>query len=492
MGIETAIGTALITAGLSASTASAVAAGIVTIGSAVLVGAANLGINALLAPGAPRRTAVNVPSRQNVQQSTPRERYCYGRALMGGATCFAESKPPYIIYQYLVEASECEAIAGVIVNGRVCEFNSNGDAVTPFFNKNGTSYLKISVRLGADDQLVDPLLLAEFPDTDASFRQRGICTVTLRAYYGADRDDHEETWGTSQFNPQFIVKGRKVYDPRDFSQVEDDESTWKWSDNWALCMADWVRAPFGGRKKSSQIDYEKVALYADICDEPIGLSTGGTEPRYTMNGAFLSDEDPFGVLDDMLRSAGQGAVIWHRGKFWPLPDHVKAPVITITQSDLAGGFEYVASKKRRDALNAISTEFIFGDRNFKAAVTPTLERPTLIASDGERLESQVSRPFLEGPERAQRMDKIALERSRLGRALTLVVSLRHLALEPGDNIRVQLVDFSFADGVYTITGYRRNMETGLIELQMIEDNPEAVHAWDPLSEVQDYELDEAA
>lgn len=434
-------------------------------------------------------TPSNSPSRQVVKQATPRQRFVYGRALVGGAVSYMNRNPPYMLVQYLVAAHRCDAIEAVYVNGYRCEFNAVGDATTPRFRRNGVPYLKMSARLGDPDQAIDPLLASEFPDVPTTFRQRGHTVVTLRAYFGTSDDDHREVWGSfGRFQPQFLMRGKPLYDPRSPMQDRDDETTWRWSDNWALNLADWIRAPYGGRKKASQIDWTATATEADLCDQPVGLSGGGSERRYTLNGGLQSDAGPFQVLDGMLSAAGEAAALWRRGEMAPLADVVRQPVRTMTQDDLAGPITYRNARPRGSVLNTVRSEFIHPGRDYKPGQTPTLSDAALVAADGEVLDTMIERGWVLGEERAQRLDKITLRRSRLGRELQFRVGVEHLALEVGDEVRVQLRDFGLMDGIYVIrsTAFSDAMQT--IDLVLEEAAPVTVHEWTPATDVQESEL----
>lgn len=65
-------------------------------------------------------------------------------------------------------------------------------------------------------------------------------------------------------NISAIVFGRRVYDPRT-GQSATDETTWSWSDNPALCVADYIRLSCGATY--TEIDWVSVAEAANICDE---------------------------------------------------------------------------------------------------------------------------------------------------------------------------------------------------------------------------------
>lgn len=483
----------LVAGALGVTTSSTIAIVIGTVLSVVLSTAVSIGLSLLeralfgdkgqeIGQAPPQVT----PIRQIVKQSTPRKRFIYGKALVGGAYSYLNKKPPYLISQFLVAAHRCEALDAVFINGFRCEFNSNGDATTPRFRPGGTVYLNISTRLGDPDQAIDSLLTAEFPSIPTTFRQRGQTTVTLKAYYGVDYEDHESVWGPAgNFAPLFLMRGKPVHDPRVYSSDVDDDTTWSYTDNWALCLADWMITPYGGRKKTSQVDWDAVSEEADLCDQGIGLSSGGSEARYTLNGGFQSDQNPFEVVEAMLRAAGESACLWRRGQFAPQADVPRDTVRTLTQADIVSGFQFRSARSRYETLNKVQSEFVFPGRDYKAAVTPPLVNSTDLAADGQELAQTISRPFVAGEERAQRLDKITLQRSRLGRELRIMVGIEHLELETGDYVKIEFADFPMVNGTYVIRLSTAGEMLRTMELTLQEAPAASLHEWDPTTEVQD-------
>lgn len=84
---------------------------------------------------------------------------------------------------------------------------------------------------------------------------------------------------------QYIVKGRKIYDPRRDSTSPQydatlgvsthrtsDVATWQWSDNPAICLLDYlVNDEYGRGLDYSDIDLQSIADSADSCDVPVAV-----------------------------------------------------------------------------------------------------------------------------------------------------------------------------------------------------------------------------
>lgn len=67
-----------------------------------------------------------------------------------------------------------------------------------------------------------------------------------------------------------IIKGMKVYDPRDANQLESDATTWTYSDNPSLCLANLITSTRYGLGK--KVNWDSVKNAADFNDKLIGDS----------------------------------------------------------------------------------------------------------------------------------------------------------------------------------------------------------------------------
>lgn len=427
--------------------------------------------------------------RQNIKQSLPRQRLLYGTATTGGAFFFYEKKPPYLYIGYLVAAHECDGFEEIYLNGNRVNIDANGDATSaPFYN--GQSFFRASVRLGTADQAIDPLLNSAFTGLDANFRQRGITTVVMRYDYGSSDDEHREIWGEG-INPLFRFRGKKIFDPRDASQDPDDETTWKWNDNAALVTADMLRHPFLGDRDTSHINYDALGHAADICDAHYATRYDDPIKRYTINGVVDTAQRPFDVISSAA-AAMQGDVIRVCDCYRIEPGALRDPEVTISQGDLVSGFEYRAQNPRRRLVNVLRTEFIAdSSRDYTTQNGPVLEMTSYITADGQRLEQTIQLPFTEHPSRVQRIGKSFLESQRLGRALSVTVSPKHLRIIGGTLVRIDFDDFPNVNGIYKATQVKINNTFTEISIDLVEVS-NSVYAWDPTTDEQDFTLDPPA
>jgi len=136
------------------------------------------------------------------------------------------------------------------------------------------------------------------------------------------------------------ILGLKIYDPRDIDQVEGDSSTYEWSPNAALILADFI-----DRYSDYGIDWVTVTDAADWCSE---IVTTGLQA----SPAQIDDYDPsvrrlIGlaitspvVVEDYIQVLAEYAGCFARkvnGQYQIIPDSPTPVTKVITESDVVEG-----------------------------------------------------------------------------------------------------------------------------------------------------------
>lgn len=127
--------------------------------------------------------------------------------------------------------------------------------------------------LGTNDQTANAVLVSETAgEWTSDHRLRGIAYAVARLQHP---EDPSELFPGGIPNLAWIVRGRKVFDPRDGGQDQEDESTWLWSDNPALCLLDYLtNTRFGMRASyADEIDSASFIAAANACDEAVELGS---------------------------------------------------------------------------------------------------------------------------------------------------------------------------------------------------------------------------
>jgi len=477
----------LVAIGVPTATATWVAGTVVSLGVSAFAKLASMAISSLLAPD---QTALEIGSngqRVTIRQPVPRQTVLYGNVFTAGTMFFIEKNPPYLVIGYLLANHECQRLVSIYMNGTEVFFDSDGYATSVPFSDGSTKFFRISTRLGTADQAIDPIIASNFSNVDSEFRQRGHMTVVIEYNYGADDDEHREIWGeTGRLQPIFRVRGKKIYDPMDGAQDVDDSSTWTWNNSPALCIADFLRYEYGGRLTSSDIDWDSFKEASRIDRQKVPLNDGGTENRYTCSGAVKLDATPFDVIQQMS-TANFGLLTWANGTYGYISGSYRDPVGTIYESMLAGPLEMQRERGRKELVNKIRTEFVAPERAYQLANGPILENAAYITADGQTLEETIKLPFTEGSIRVQRMSKIYMEQTRLGKSLRVPVNIEGIQYTAGDIVTVSLENLSYVNGVYEIDTIEVDFSTMTFMLSMSEHSA-APFAWDETTEEQAFTL----
>jgi hypothetical protein len=132
----------------------------------------------------------------------------------------------------------------------------------------------ITVYLGTATQTVNATL-------QAAFALKGVTYTDALPYvtYAVLRFPVGSTSGFPQISAR--VTGRKVYDDRNGAQSFADPTTWAYSNNPALCLADFIRGPWGMNTGAGGIEPASVIAAANANDVAL-LSL----PRRTINLAL--------------------------------------------------------------------------------------------------------------------------------------------------------------------------------------------------------------
>src|SRR5688572_10702930 len=335
----------------------------------------------------------------------------YGQARVGGALTFAHentsTKGFYLVIT--LAGHECEEIGEIWFNDEIVPLDANGIATGKYAGglPAGQGYAVVEKSLGDEGgaqpfpNLVDR---AEGAWTD-QHKQRGRTKINFRLFANTD------LFPTGVPNISAVIKGKKVYDPR--------TGLTAWSDNAALCLADYLTdTEFGlGADYDTEINETALIAAANICDELIQLKGLGSptqfEKRYTTNGAFQTSATPKGIIESLLSAmAGKAVLI---GGVWHIyAGAYEAPVLEFNESDLAGPIRVQSLVSRRDNANGVKGVYTSSANNWQPTDFPPVASDTFMEEDnGERVWRDVDfTAFVTSGKHAQRLAKIELFRLR--------------------------------------------------------------------------------
>lgn len=191
-----------------------------------------------------------------------------------------------------------------------------------------------------------------------------------------------------------VIQGRKVLDYRD--------STTAYSENPALCLADWVVNEVG-----AGIYSQGVQDTADNCDEIISGSEVRCQIGLTINKQMRSEEGY-----DLLSAYAECLWSFSRGLFWMIPDAaVDSPEVVLTRKEMkADTFRITGNDfMRLPTRMVVSFRDPSGDSSQWAEDTVTRDSPAIEESGAPIIPSTVSMP---GIHRDTEADRKALMRLR--------------------------------------------------------------------------------
>lgn len=328
-----------------------------------------------------------------------------------------------------------------------------GKTVTVNYSTSGANaLLRVRHHLGTDTQAADASLLAECgADWSASDQLKGKTYSVFRF----DLTEPEFQGGPPQATAR--IRGRKVYDSR--------TGTTAWSANNALCTADFLRAEFGKRCLSTQVNWASVSTAANDCDTAVPEQGGA--PLFTCNGAFNTDADPDATLDALCQSMA-GFATW-TGE-WHLQAGVyTAPVMALTDADNAGSVEVLAAPSSMELFNGVRGQFYDPARHDQLTDYPPYSNAAFVTEDGAALWSDLSLPYTNAAWRAHNLARIFVERSR-GTQMGYPAKLKTLKLRVGQRVTLSNSMLGISESVFRVV--KREYRLGqAVQLALAQDDP---------------------
>lgn len=451
------------------------------VGAAVMVGVTALG-NAIFGTKAADQTSMATRTPQDIQRtiqsSTEPRKVVYGRSKVGGPLMLAYSTGSKHQYLHLVEAL-CEGPVDAVES---VWFNDT-PSTDSRWNEAGGGH-RTRTHSGSVTQAADPYLVSEVPGWTSAHRLRGIAYVYSRLHYQPYNPDGDpdqplgsDVWCNGIPSITAVVKGRKVYDPRDATQNMNNPDTWKWSDNPALCILDYLRAgspdvnwplnsagthvpPFRGLEApNEEIDWNNWKAAANICDETVAFSDGTVGRRYTLNGCIYLDAEPSAIVEQML-TACVGNIVYAQGLWRLFPAAMGASDFDLNEDDLRDAVSITPQKSKRDLFNTITGTYVNADAGYIASEFPTVADVGPVDGgdsyetiDGARVEKSITLPFTNDARLAQRIAKLALRKQRICKQVIFPAKLTALPVSCQSVVSLSLDVFGWSNKLFRVVDW---------------------------------------
>ena len=434
---------------------------VIQAGSSFLIGSALRGALSGGGEMAPQQFAQQTAARTHIVRSAVANRQIiYGEAMVSGPLLWVStaSSNQWLLLVVALAGHECESVEAIYFNDEeVGARDGNGDVTTgPYANNT-----RIVVHLGSADQEADEGMVSTGLGWTEEHRLSGVCYLAIHLLWDAD------AFPRGIPNIKARVRGKKLYDPR--------SGLTAWSDNWALACRDYLTSSDGLRCTDAELDDVAIMAAANIADEAVTLADDATEARYTVNAAFDLGMTPRAIMEALL-SGGAGTLTWPGGVYTLHAGAYDAPTLDIDADMLRGGLAVRAKPPKQELYNAVRGTFIDPAQNWQPVDFPPATNATYEVQDGGlRLFRDMAFPVTNSSARAQRLAKIALEKSRQGISVTAPCTLAAFKAQIWDVVTLTISHLGWTDKEFRVVGWSFS-ETGGIDLALQEESA-SCYAW---------------
>ena len=198
-----------------------------------------------------------------IRSSNEPRRVIYGERLVSGVMVYATttSNDALLHMVIAVAAHEVHAIGDIWINDKripARAFDAAGNVTEGDFFVGGTSHIRVKKHLGSNSQVADADLVAESAEWTTDHRLQGIAYIYVRLR------GNQTLFPNGIPNIRVLVKGKKVFDPRD--------SVTRYSSNPVLCIRDALLNELGLGLGLSEINDTVTIAQANVCDERVLLT----------------------------------------------------------------------------------------------------------------------------------------------------------------------------------------------------------------------------
>ena len=420
-----------------------------TIATFVLTTALSIGASALMStltkpstPSQERQASVTTLQLGEVAREAAFGRVCSAGSLLWAFNFGGKYGTDWECLVVALADHEIDAIEGYYVSDQYYAYTGDGGQGA-FSNCLDLEFINGSA---VTDPL--PVRFTAYTDWAATDVLRGVAHIWIAYKY----DD--KIWPQGRPSFKWVFRGKKCYDPRRDSTVSGgaglqrwaDPTTWTWSENAQVCRYNWVRGVFacdqvgrpdqllvGRGLSATEAPPENIIAYANLCDEPVPLRAGGTEPRYRVGGVIRADET-FDTTEQMFAAAMGGVQTQPSGGVEIEPGYAKAAVVEITDGDLIVGEpvtydEFLQGPERR---NTVIPRYVEPAQVWQDHAAPVRRSLADVAQDGGQLDDPLTLSLVTSGTQAQRCGEIKRRLNRLERRATITVGPELSALEDGD------------------------------------------------------------
>ena len=398
---------------------------------------------------------------QTTREPASSRKIIYGRMRVGGQVVFISNTGDDNIYLHMAIAfasHEIQAYDEIWFNDNKIWTASGG------FEGDWGTYVTIDRKFGTAGQAASTQLTNANVLWTSDHKLSGIAYIAFSLKWDADK------FPQGVPNITAVIRGKKVYDPRDQSIG--------YSQNPALCLRDYMLdQSYGLGEVAANINDTSISDAADLCDEQVTLDAGGTQDRYQCNGVIDSANQIKANIEQLLSSMG-GRLTYSGGEYFVDGAEYKTPTLTFSESDIVSDIQTQTKQSRRGIYNGVKGIFVSEEKNFKVLDYPAQISSTYETEDGDPIYLDMPLPCVTNNTQAQRLAKIALLKSRQQVVMTMTTNLKGLRVKVGDTIQVTNDRLNYSSKVFEVIDYSLAITDGAlgVNLSCIE-AASAIYDW---------------
>jgi hypothetical protein len=297
-----------------------------------------------------------------------------------------------------------------------------------------------------------------------------------------------------------VVEGCPVYDPRADStnggsgtQRPDNQATWQYrvnsvavGRNPALCLLTYLIGwrvngilMWGMGLPIDAIEMSSFIQYANLCEEQVQTSTGGTTQRYTCDGIFSTNDSHQTITNSICLCMGTAILVDTNGLFQIIEgyDDTLTTPYALTQDDVISSGVWTPSPEVRNRVTRVSGRFADPSQQYTLTTWGTVDVDPFF--DGIPRVQTTDFNCVGRAETCQRIAKQLLVKSKYCGVYTAVFGYRAFAATVGSLVTLSGVH-GFNNKLFRVTGSEETFDL-TYQLTLREESPE-VYEWDASEE----------
>lgn len=321
----------------------------------------------------------------------------YGKVKTGGVLVFSHAYAGWWYNVIALGVGPLEFVELYLGDKLITLPSQPGPAIGAY----GNYYVQLDLRAGNVPETVYTRVRDAFPlNWTNNHRGDGIASAMV-AYVNPGQKAFSGIFqgGIPQFRA--VVNGVPCFDPR--------TSTSPRSNNPALCILNYLTRAEGYNHPLSRIDMASFAAFATLCDAPVALKNGQSEPRYRLCGSIDTSEPRKDALkrmldacDGQIYTTAEGKIAIRGGLYMP-------PEVTLDRESMVARNYQLVLPDATERANVIKPVFTSPQHDYQATEAASWRDEARIAREGEVVET-LDLKLVPSHTQAQRLAKIAAHR----------------------------------------------------------------------------------